>query len=91
MPCPLQRVLLGTSVVRCSSSRLQLTTAAAAAAAVCLRAEGIAIGVPVFFATGSRWKAIGWAAVSGIAEPLGALIGFALWQSGNLNLMAMGM
>ena len=88
MPCPLQRVLLGTSVVRCSPSTLQLTTAAAA---VCLRAEGIAIGVPVFFATGSRWMAIGWAAVSGIAEPLGALIGFALWQSGNLNLMAMGM
>jgi ZIP family zinc transporter len=55
-----------------------------------LPAEGIALGVPVFFATGSRWKAIGWAAASGLAEPLGALIGLALQLTGRLNPMAMG-
>jgi ZIP family zinc transporter len=54
-------------------------------------AEGIAIGVPMYFATGSKWKAVGWAAVSGVAEPLGALIGFAVYQSGHLNPLAMGM
>lgn len=53
-------------------------------------AEGIALGVPVFFATGSRWKAIGWAAASGLAEPLGALIGLALQLTGRLNPVAMG-
>lgn len=47
--------------------------------------------MPVYFATGSKLKAVGWAAVSGVAEPLGALIGFAVYQSGYLNAMAMGM
>jgi ZIP family zinc transporter len=54
-------------------------------------AEGIALGVPVFFATGSKWKAIGWAALSGAAEPIGALIGLALQLTGRLNPVAMGM
>lgn len=57
---------------------------------MCVLAEGIALGVPVFFATGSRWKAIGWAAASGLAEPLGALIGLALQLTGNLSTVAMG-
>lgn len=56
-----------------------------------LPAEGIALGVPVFFATGSRWKAIAWAAASGLAEPLGALIGLALQLTGHLNPVAMGL
>ncbi len=38
--------------------------------------EGIAISVPVYYATGSRKKAFWWAALSGLAEPLGALFGF---------------
>ena len=38
--------------------------------------EGIAVSVPVFYATGSRKKAFWWAALSGLAEPLGALFGF---------------
>jgi ZIP family zinc transporter len=54
-------------------------------------AEGIAVGVPVYFATGSRWKAIWYAAISGMAEPVGALIGLAVHLSGHLNLVAMGM
>jgi ZIP family zinc transporter len=54
-------------------------------------AEGIALGVPIFFKTGSRWKAIGWAAASGLAEPLGALIGLACQLAGALNAAAIGM
>ncbi|MFP4487726.1 MAG: zinc transporter ZupT, partial [Bacteroidales bacterium] len=38
--------------------------------------EGIAVSVPVYYATGSRRKAFWWAALSGLAEPLGALFGF---------------
>ncbi|WP_293831870.1 zinc transporter ZupT [uncultured Corynebacterium sp.] len=42
--------------------------------------EGIAVAVPLRQATGSRWKAAGWATLSGLAEPLGAVIGFLLLQ-----------
>ncbi|MCD4768600.1 MAG: zinc transporter ZupT [Bacteroidales bacterium] len=38
--------------------------------------EGIAVSVPVYYATGSRRKAFMWAALSGLAEPLGAGVGF---------------
>ena len=40
--------------------------------------EGIAVSVPVYFATGSRKKAFLWSLMSGLAEPLGALVGFAI-------------
>lgn len=40
--------------------------------------EGIAVAVPVYQATGSRGKALGLAFASGVAEPVGALLGFAL-------------
>ncbi|AGT05401.1 putative divalent heavy-metal cation transporter [Corynebacterium glutamicum MB001] len=40
--------------------------------------EGIAVAVPLREATGSRRKALGWATLSGLAEPAGALIGFLL-------------
>ena len=40
--------------------------------------EGIAVAVPLREATGSRKKAFWWATLSGLAEPLGALIGFGL-------------
>ena len=32
--------------------------------------------MPVFYATGSRGKAVGAALLSGLAEPLGALLGY---------------
>lgn len=40
--------------------------------------EGVAVAVPLRQATGKKWKAAGWATLSGLAEPLGALIGFVL-------------
>jgi len=40
--------------------------------------EGIAVAVPIYFATGSRKKAFGLSFLSGFAEPIGALVGFAL-------------
>lgn len=52
--------------------------------------EGIALGVPIYFATGSRGKAIFWAGVSGMAEPLGALIGLAVQMGGRLDSVAIG-
>ncbi|MGB4204680.1 MAG: zinc transporter ZupT [Bacteroidales bacterium] len=38
--------------------------------------EGIAVAIPVFYGTGDRGKAFRLSFYSGIAEPLGALIGF---------------
>lgn len=37
--------------------------------------EGIAVSIPVYNATGSHRKAIVWSIISGLAEPLGALLG----------------
>lgn len=38
--------------------------------------EGIAVAVPIREATGSRRTAVKWATLSGLAEPLGALVGY---------------
>lgn len=38
--------------------------------------EGIAVSVPIHQATGSRVKAFGYSFLSGLAEPLGALVGW---------------
>ena len=38
--------------------------------------EGIAVSVPIYYATGSRKKAFVYSFLSGLAEPLGALIGY---------------
>ena len=40
--------------------------------------EGIAVSVPMYFASGSRKKAFIWSFLSGLAEPVGALVGFAI-------------
>ena len=42
--------------------------------------EGIAVSVPIYYATGSRTKAFTWSFLSGLSEPLGALIGYGLLQ-----------
>lgn len=39
--------------------------------------EGISVSVPIFYATGSRKKAFFYSALSGLAEPIGALIAYA--------------
>ena len=38
--------------------------------------EGIAVSVPIYQATGSRKKAFMYSFLSGLAEPIGALIGW---------------
>jgi ZIP family zinc transporter len=40
--------------------------------------EGIAVSVPIFYATGSRRQAFIYSFLSGVAEPVGALIGYLL-------------
>lgn len=38
--------------------------------------EGIAVAMPIYFGSGSRKKAFGYTFLSGIAEPIGALLAF---------------
>lgn len=40
--------------------------------------EGISVSVPIYYATGSRKKAFYYSFLSGVSEPLGALIGYAI-------------
>lgn len=42
--------------------------------------EGIAVSVPVYYATGSKRKAFTLSFLSGLSEPVGALIGFFLFR-----------
>jgi zinc transporter, ZIP family len=39
--------------------------------------EGVSVSVPIFYATGNRKKAFFYSVLSGLAEPLGAMIGYA--------------
>jgi len=38
--------------------------------------EGIAVSVPIYYATGSRKKAFWYSSLSGMAEPIGGLVGY---------------
>ena len=40
--------------------------------------EGLCVAMPIYYATGQRWKAFGWAVLSGASEPLAALLGWAV-------------
>ena len=41
--------------------------------------EGVSVSIPIFYATGNRKKAFVYSFLSGLAEPIGALIGFGLY------------
>lgn len=42
--------------------------------------EGISVSVPLYYATGSKGKAFFYSFISGLAEPVGAVIGFFLFR-----------
>eukprot|EP01066_Platyproteum_vivax_P012962 Platyproteum_vivax@DN589_c0_g1_i3.p1 len=43
--------------------------------------EGLAVALPIYYSTGSKWQGIAWATLSGIAEPIGALLAWGALQS----------
>lgn len=43
--------------------------------------EGIAVSVPIYYATGKKRKAFFWSFASGLAEPLGGLLGYLFLSS----------
>ncbi|KAL7532586.1 hypothetical protein ACHAXR_004719 [Thalassiosira sp. AJA248-18] len=40
--------------------------------------EGLCVALPIYYATGNRWKAFMWGCLSGISEPVAALLGWAV-------------
>ncbi|MFO8128693.1 MAG: zinc transporter ZupT [Bacteroidales bacterium] len=54
----------------------KLGVAIAVAIAIHNIPEGIAVSVPVYYATGSRKKAFWYSFASGLAEPVGAVVGY---------------
>jgi ZIP family zinc transporter len=42
--------------------------------------EGICVAIPIYYATGNKWKAFFWSVLSGVTEPIGGLLGFAVLQ-----------
>lgn len=66
----------GIATFTAALSDLSLGIPIAIAIAIHNIPEGIAVSVPVFYGTGDRGKAFRLSLYSGLAEPLGALIGF---------------
>jgi ZIP family zinc transporter len=56
----------------------KLGVALATAIAIHNIPEGIAVAVPIYAATGSKSKAFWWSTLSGVAEPVGALLAAAV-------------
>lgn len=52
--------------------------------------EGVCVAMPVYYATGSRWKGFWWATLSGISEPIGGLLGYAVLYGGRMSDIAYG-
>ena len=49
--------------------------------------EGLCVAIPVYYATGNRWKAFGWAFLSGISEPIGAGLGWLILKDKMTDLV----
>jgi len=52
--------------------------------------EGLCVSLPVYYATGNRWKAFWWGALSGITEPIGAFFGWLIFAT-SFNEMVYGL
>lgn len=59
-------------------SNLEMGIPVAVAIAIHNIPEGIAVAVPIYFATGSKRKAMKFSFLSGLSEPVGALLAFLL-------------
>jgi len=66
----------GLGVLAVSLGSPELGLPVAAAIAIHNIPEGICVSVPIFYATGDRRKAFFYSMLSGIAEPVGAVIGY---------------
>lgn len=68
----------GMAVLAVSLESISLGIPIAIAIAVHNIPEGIAVSIPIFYATGDERKAFSYSFFSGVAEPIGATIGYLL-------------
>ena len=68
----------GLATFTSALSDLKIGIAIAVAVAIHNIPEGIAVSVPIYYATGSKRKAFRLSFLSGIAEPVGAIVGYLL-------------
>lgn len=68
----------GLATFTSALKNVHLGVAIAAAIAIHNIPEGISVSVPIFYATGSRKKAFLYSFASGLAEPIGAIIGYVI-------------
>mmetsp|Transcript_35559 Transcript_35559/g.59946 ORF Transcript_35559/g.59946 Transcript_35559/m.59946 type:complete len:334 (+) Transcript_35559:213-1214(+) len=52
--------------------------------------EGVCVAMPIYYATGSRWKGFWWSVMSGISEPIGGLVGYLVLYGDNMSEIAYG-
>lgn len=71
----------GIAVFFSSVLNIKLGIAIALAIALHNIPEGIAVAMPIYYATGSRIQAFWYSFLSGIAEPIGAILAFVFLQS----------
>jgi ZIP family zinc transporter len=66
----------GVATLTTAYSDLSLGLAVGIAIALHNIPEGIAIAVPFYHGTGKKWRAVGYAFLSGLAEPVGAVLAY---------------
>jgi ZIP family zinc transporter len=52
--------------------------------------EGIVVAMPIYYATGSRWKGFAWSSVSAVAEPIGGLLGYTILAGNGMHPLVYG-
>jgi ZIP family zinc transporter len=50
--------------------------------------EGMVVAMPIYYATGSKWKGFLWSLASGISEPIGGLLGFLVLYGNHMSDLA---
>jgi len=52
--------------------------------------EGICVAMPIYYATGSKWKGFWWSFISGVTEPIGGLVGYLILHGNSMSAKAYG-
>ena len=79
---------LATFVAALADAKLGM--ALAVAIAVHNIPEGVCVAMPVYYATGSKWKGFWWSFVSGVSEPIGGIFGYLILYGNAMSDVAYG-
>lgn len=79
---------LATFVAALADAKLGM--ALAVAIAIHNIPEGVCVAMPVYYATGSKWKGFWWSFVSGVSEPIGGVFGYLILYGNAMSDVAYG-